>query len=346
MKGFVAMLEMILVAIALFFAFSIFFPGFTYKNRWGDALLVLKGRDIILAADSIGKLYNYSFDSSGFQGFLDRLIPVNETSLLPWSETEGTIKSKIVLACNCTNSQMNNLMSWFSDFKINGRDIETVVCYTNLGVINPCVQTSDAMLIWGYKDLDLFVNQIQDYLSSERGILEIMDFSSAPSGTVQQSIFGLSECTSCTVSTYDSTVKPESVENITYQGWKAYVKGLGGNTTITEFCNETSAKMIKPNGEMGRVLVKGDSASPASCVVMNNYMNISTVAWMSDFISTTYDANHTKLVKVLTLAVSNKRSIGVLSPGLGVGYVTSYVNAINQDMFEVYRFNLGLGYPF
>jgi len=29
-----------------------------------------------------------------------------------------------------------------------------------------------------------------------------------------------------------------------------------------------------------------------------------------------------------------------------VGYVTSYLNTKNVDVFEVYRFNLGLGYPF
>jgi len=31
---------------------------------------------------------------------------------------------------------------------------------------------------------------------------------------------------------------------------------------------------------------------------------------------------------------------------LNLGYRTSYVNTFNKDMFEVYKFSMGLGYPF
>ena len=51
------------------------------------------------------------------------------------------------------------------------------------------------------------------------------------------------------------------------------------------------------------------------------------------------------LLASLLLWASDKKHISTLSD-LRSGYLTSYVNIANQNMYEVYKFDLGLGFPF
>lgn len=144
------MLEMIMVVIVLYIAFSVFFPGFSYKSGWNEALLLQTSRDVILTADRTNKLYNLSFDKGALQNFLSDVV--SEENLISWSDTGGTVKNQIIIACNCTNDQLNYLNSWLSELEINGRHIDVPPpCYTNLESINPCIVSADVLLIWGEK---------------------------------------------------------------------------------------------------------------------------------------------------------------------------------------------------
>jgi len=347
-KSFVAMLEMILVVIALFIAFNVFFPGFSYKNRWSEALLLQTARDVMLTADRIDKLYEYSFNQNSLQNFLNDVV--SSESIISWSERDGAIKNQIVIACNCTNQQMVNLNSWMFELKINGRQISTVQCYTNLEFINPCMDSSDVLVIWGEKDLSapIYYNTLKKYLNGNGGIVEIADFKS-PLNQIQNDIFDLADGGSWASPDYDIILKPNYANNVTYQAYKIYVNGLKGNTTMSEFCKLPSVlnkKIVPSDDDSSKVLSKinkdGGQATRASCAIFNG----TRIAWISDFTETTYDTNHTKLLASLLLATSNKKEASSSIPIIRTGYLTSYINIKNADMFEVYKFDLGLGYPY
>jgi hypothetical protein len=351
-KGFMNILELILVLIALFIAFGILFPGFTYRTKWNEALLLLTSRDIILTADRTGNLYSYSFDAAQLSSFLDSVIPTGKTNLIGWSEIEGTVKNRIVVACNCTDEQINSLYNWTSGLRINGRDVNMLIVKTNLDAgLNPKINPSDVLLIWGYKNIDPFKDNLKNYINNENGIVEMMDFPVSP-GPVQEEIFGIKEGGSWGSPTADVVVKPVAATNVTYQAYKIYLSGLKGQSPITpEFCKDPANKKIIPTddpNDPSRVLVQVniDTGSRASCVIFND-KKVAKVAWMADFSNTAYNSNHTRLLTSVLLAASNKKAIGVLSPNTppNIGYMTSYVNVKNTDMFEVYRFNLGMGYP-
>jgi hypothetical protein len=74
---------------------------------------------------------------------------------------------------------------------------------------------------------------------------------------------------------------------------------------------------------------------------------VNRVAWIADFTDNDIIGDdHKLLLTSLLLWASNKKASAVLSSNLKIGYLTSYVNINNTDMFEVYKFNLGLGYPY
>jgi hypothetical protein len=96
MKGVVTIFELLLVILILIASFAIFFPRFTYESKWGDALLILKGRDAILTMDRNGTLYENSFNLSSLLNLLGKFFPKEPLVFLPG--VEGTIKSKIQVA--------------------------------------------------------------------------------------------------------------------------------------------------------------------------------------------------------------------------------------------------------
>ncbi|MEM7825180.1 MAG: hypothetical protein QXO27_04375, partial [Candidatus Aenigmatarchaeota archaeon] len=279
MKGFINILELIFVLLALFIAFRILFPGFIYKSKWSEALILLTSRDIIATADRTGYLYSYSFDANQLSDFLNKIIPVIKTNLIGWSEIEGTIKNNVTVACNCTKEQRDLLYNWTTDLTINGRSIKIFVVDSRLDEINPF---SDVLLIWGYKDLTPFRDSLLKYINKGNGIVEMMDFSlSTNLDSVQIEVFGLKEGTGWGSTAADVLIKPAKATNIAYQAFKIY-NSLKGNQIIPEFCKDSNKKIL-PSDDMSRVLVQTDEITdPGSCVIFND-KKIARVAWMADF---------------------------------------------------------------
>ena len=96
-----------------------------------------------------------------------------------------------------------------------------------------------------------------------------------------------------------------------------------------------------------KILLKADvkyNGNYIPAIILNNSEG-ARVAWMADF-ENYDDYEFRTMIASLLLWASNKRAIGILSPNVKVGLRTSYVNTVNDDMFEVYKYNLGLGYPY
>jgi hypothetical protein len=75
----------------------------------------------------------------------------------------------------------------------------------------------------------------------------------------------------------------------------------------------------------------------------------SRTAWIADFSRDGLDKvedDHRELLLSLILWASNKRSVSMTSSQLKTGFISTYINAFNDDIFEIYKFKLGLGYPY
>jgi hypothetical protein len=234
MKGVVTIFELLLVILILIAAFTVFFPKFSYESKWDDAILFLKGRDAVLTMDRIEKLYENSFNFSSLQNFLGRIFPKEPLVFLP--AVEGTIKSRIQVACNCTDEEKRILSDWLSGpkgkaiLRINDRDINFDVCITHLEALNPCLtEFTDVLVIWGKKRLNSkHKDLLKSHLERGNGIVEIRDFSNQDEielDDVQREIFGLrwGSPQPTSLPDYDEfREKPKSVEEITYIPWKYF----------------------------------------------------------------------------------------------------------------------------
>ncbi|MEM5801880.1 MAG: hypothetical protein QXQ18_00635 [Candidatus Aenigmatarchaeota archaeon] len=109
---------------------------------------------------------------------------------------------------------------------------------------------------------------------------------------------------------------------------------------------------IKPGDDnWNRVLLKGVSKSPpieypASIV---NITSGNRVAWLADIQGDANDDfgdDKKQLVLSLLLWASSKIYKQPLIGNVKTGYITPYINIVNKDILEVYRINLGLGFPY
>jgi hypothetical protein len=436
MKAQIPMIEAIISIIILLTTFSIFFPGFIYQSKWPEAQILIKSRDILITLDRLKKIWNYSFVED-IGNFLSTVI---EPNMIFWTETEGTFKSRIVVACNCTLEQINNLSTWIGKIKLNDREIALDFISSNLDKI----PTSDVLLIFGYKNLDPYKNFLLDYLQKGNGIIEIADFDSSVENT-QKEIFGIVDSGSWASVDYDRTIKPLNASSITYQLYKIFyhlplllrtptkeasipTEGLAsptcpnvasGNFTFNQtakkfwvcnsthiyfdtnqnsiadlvvrvnedftlqgykfhlnyinnytdigisfrpfynftdtdnfrFCRDPSKKKIVPiNNENERAFLYGIKQTGGGedvrsfCVILNAS---GKAIWFTDPTNTIkLEDDHKLLLASLILTASNKRNLEFPYSNLRIGYLTPYLNVINKDMFEVYKFSLGLGYPY
>jgi hypothetical protein len=237
MKAQVAIAEMIITLLVLFAAFNLLFPRITYKSGWKDALMFLKGRDIMLMLDRTNKLYETSFNPQLLQQLTNEFF--SDTGIITWSNTDGVTKNSISVACNCTDSQINFLNNITDELTINNRTVNITFCPTNLENINPCSGNNpypDALVIWGYNNLGpSYVSRLKDLLGNGNGILEIADLNSGQIDAVQNNTFGLSWVADTGGSLDDSFIKPETTSQLKYQPYKYFYHDpflLEGTSTV------------------------------------------------------------------------------------------------------------------
>jgi len=224
MKGFVSFIELVVAIIILIVAFAILFPPFRYTTKWGEALALIKGRDIVSSLASSNKMYEYSFNSSLAEEFLSQAL--RETNFIYSYSTTNAVKNEIFIACNCTLEEINELSKLLSGFEINGREIEFLIFYSRLDEINDPNKRSDLLLILGNKELDEYYGEIKKYLESGKGIILVADFSDQLSGEIYEKIFGLNSSGGIQI---DETLlydifrkKPTSAKEINYEPWKYF----------------------------------------------------------------------------------------------------------------------------
>ncbi|TAL47367.1 hypothetical protein EPN87_03095 [archaeon] len=192
MKGQIALLESISMILVLFVSFAVFFAPQSYDNNWQVGNLLVNARDVILTLDRSGMLYDYSTNPGLMDSFLIKVLA--QKNMQFFYGTDNAIKGTITVACNCTPDQINNITSWSQGLLVNNRSVQVIACPTALDNINECLGTqSDALVIWGYKDMTPYQQVINTFMSSGSGVVEIMDLPSSLD-VVQQKIFGIDSC--------------------------------------------------------------------------------------------------------------------------------------------------------
>jgi hypothetical protein len=91
MKGIMSIIEVMITGMILFIAFLHFFPQYTIKSKWNNALLVLNVRDTLNTIDRMNKTYDFAKSNVEFDNFMNRTFQPEKTGTVVvwWKVVEG-----------------------------------------------------------------------------------------------------------------------------------------------------------------------------------------------------------------------------------------------------------------
>jgi len=154
-------------------------------------------------------------------------------------------------------------------------------------------------------------------------------------------------------SDYTDSVTEQSTINI--GGYTFYLNYINSESKISvsfrpdyDFENINLKTSLQPDdGSNDRVIIDTVSGTTYPVIILNE-VGSSRLVWSAPFedgISNYEDDDKSMLLSLLLWSI-NKESSGEELLDMRVGYRTTYIKTFNRDMFEIYSFNLGVGYPF
>ncbi|UCC91658.1 MAG: hypothetical protein JSV39_00060, partial [Candidatus Aenigmatarchaeota archaeon] len=203
MKGFMHVVEILLVVLLVFFVFTQFASIPSISDDWSRTKLSLIGSDVLRALERRGVDW---FDKAELEYELNRTIPENVIySVL----LENVIKPEIVVGCLCDDGEMAKVEEMLGGFVVNG-----------VGVDFEIIQVTDASeafsldfdvaLIYGYEDFSVNPYHLRNFLAYDRGVIEICD--NPVIDSTQRDIFGL-DYGEIKSGSYNITFSDSSMEN-------------------------------------------------------------------------------------------------------------------------------------
>ena len=153
----------------------------------------------------------------------------------------------------------------------------------------------------------------------------------------------------------DYTQSVGELENIVIGGHTFHLSYINSDSKISlsivsdyDFEDFDIHKQVEPDdSNEDRILLETFSLSSYPVVILNE-LGSTNVAWVSPLADgiENYGDDDKHLLTSLLLWSSNKESKNQEVLNMRVGYRTTYIKTKNRDMFEIYSFNFGVGYPF
>ncbi|MBI2543063.1 MAG: hypothetical protein HYW24_02675 [Candidatus Aenigmarchaeota archaeon] len=287
MKGQVPIVEVIISIIIAFVAFNILFTGGQYQTKWNDATSLLHGRDILTTADRLGQLHNYAFSETSFNSFIGEM-DVSKDVLIKL-ETQGTLKSTMYIACDCTSEQLAYLQNVLGDVKLNNRQVNVNICSTTLPAINSCgsgTQYPDVLVIWGYRDLTSYISVLSDFISNGNSAVEIADVPHTKVNNLgndedegQKRIFGTIYIAEGNFpNNQDEFIAPTNAQQLTFKSYRWFYHLpylLTGTSDAVSFQME-SGSTVTCNGKTGNLKFRDNSYQFWICSDSKAYFDTTT----------------------------------------------------------------------
>ncbi len=182
MKGFMHVVEILLVVLLVFFVFTQFAGIPRISDDWSVTKLSLIGSDALRALESRGVDW---FDKAELEYELNRTIPEN---IIYSVLLENVIKPEIVIGCLCDDGELAKVEEMLKGFIINGVGVDFEIIQVK-DASEAFSLDFDVALIYGYEDFSVSPYQLRNFLSYDRGIVEICD--DPVIDNVQRDIFGL-----------------------------------------------------------------------------------------------------------------------------------------------------------
>lgn len=344
-KGFMHIVEIIIIGMLVFVTISQFSSIPAPKSEWPKTKLYLTGNDILFSLDKKGVNW---FNETEVKYYLNETIP---SSIIYNLEIKNAIKSKIKVGCFCDDNQYTDLNNTLkpNPFEINGNNIE----FLTMKVTNLSEAFSldfDVVVFYNYTNLVAYGSLLSNYLSYDKGMVEIFDFDPSIVDSVQNNTFGLGNGA---VAPGGGGIKFSSESNNTdneiYKIYKYFYHFPNSTGYVAYNPPYTFSNFLIPsetvkqrNDDDRKVLLIQDVTNVPACIVNYNIRNNNgRTVWLSKSGSLTEDQK--VLIKSLIVWASVDK-YNVVKNEIEGPVSVSFYKVYNDDMFQPVVINLKLGY--
>ncbi|MBN2042844.1 MAG: hypothetical protein JW754_03480 [Candidatus Aenigmarchaeota archaeon] len=348
-KGFMHIIEIVLVTLLLFFIFSQFIYIPRTSSDWSDTKLRIMANDVLQILESGG--INW-FDPDEVKSAIADLqakdiVPGN----IIYSLTlENVVKPEIKVGCTkCTSQDIEALTESLTDFRWNGIDVHFIV------------QNEDTLesAFYPYYDVVVLMNQeaftpanteaMQNYLDLDKGIVEVFDVSTHDGN--QFAFFGIEGGTTNADDMNDIKFSPEARRagsNI-YDIYKLFTNINDGGELDMDYLFppagflETTENTVWVENKSEVVLFQ-EGTGAAACVVRYYVINgVGRTAWVSggDLLRS---EQQVLLKSVITWAAGDVHK--VIESRISNPVSASIYKTVNENAFQGIKITLTVGYPF
>ena len=238
MKGFIRILESIIASIIILSSVTFFFSSDVEKLGWDETGVKIEVGDSIESVYKNGNLVAYvrDNDADGISKELSSIIRKNiDFSIL----ITGIPNRDILVSCLCTDDEKQELEDILSpkEFRYHGRNIrigiEKADISQNTIIMKPETQV---LMFFGYKDMNPFRNQLEEFLSAGGSIFMLADLSSSQvdDGYIDET-FGLAWDGSGGASQVGEFYGEDWPANISFRVSKYYFNFSGVEETFKDF---------------------------------------------------------------------------------------------------------------
>ncbi|MCK5022893.1 MAG: hypothetical protein KAS04_01835 [Candidatus Aenigmarchaeota archaeon] len=188
MKGFMHIVEILLVALLVFMAFTQFSTIPNVSENWSNVKLSIMANDILRALDAKGVDW---MNKTELSTELEDIVPEN---MIYSIVLENVIRPEIKVGCYCDDGELAAVENMIKpkNFAINDENITIEVF--QIDDINELFSLEfDVALLYGYEDLSLSPYPLMNFLDKDKGVIEILNPRVIDS--TQKGIFGINSST-------------------------------------------------------------------------------------------------------------------------------------------------------
>lgn len=189
MKGFMHIIEVVFAVILIFFVFTSFAKLPSIAEDWSKIKLKILANDVLNVLDK--KNIDW-FNETVISNEMNKILPSN---IIYSVSLQNVIKPKIKIGCFCKGADCDKIDEIFSENSFVINDVNVSFDVVKVNNINELFSLDfDISLIYGYEDLTYYESAIRNFLSYDKGIMEIANIKKIDN--VQKNIFGLDSTSS------------------------------------------------------------------------------------------------------------------------------------------------------
>jgi hypothetical protein len=352
-KGFLHVVEIVIVSLVMFIIISQFSALPKVNSNWPGTKLFLQANDIIYALDSKGVNW---LDSKSVSREIEKILPNSTKYDL---KVKNTIKPMIYVGCLCSDTEysevtqaltqppfmnINDENIQFLPERINPSSPEFPIRYDVI-IIGQTALIQNGNMV-NYRD------QIEAYLSYDKGVLEIVDLESSNDVTeIQRDIFNLK---------WDSSLFNPSTNRIGFSiNRNSYELVPPIDKYFYHFPNASNdfypdphtfgnflasgEKINVSDGKTDKIIMKQElTAVPAAIINYNMVNSVGRTAWLSNGPFT--DDTRVLVKSITAWAAGDVQYVmsSVFSSEEAVSF--SFFKVLNKDMYQPIEILFTMGY--